>query len=142
MYFILIISEEKPYKCNFCEKIFSWNAKLIENKCTHSEEKPFKCKFCEKRFSWNWNLNEHECRHSEEKPFKCKFCEKRFFLNGNWIKHKRTGTEEKPFKCIECTYIHLTKHQQGYNERIFSNVNFVKKGFLKVEAYPYWREAH
>ena len=36
-------------------------------------------------------------------------------------------------KCIECTYVHLTKHKQSYNERIPANVNLVKKGFYKLK---------
>ena len=47
---------------------------------------------------------------------------------------ERTCTGGKLFKCIECTYVHITKHKQGYNERSPSNVNFVKKGLCKVEA--------
>ena len=55
----------------------------------------------------------------------------------NWIKYKRTLTGARPFKCIECTYIHLTRHKQGYNEGISSIVNMVRKVLIKVEAYPY-----
>ena len=93
---------EKPFKCDVCNKTFSFSSAVVRHKRTHTGQKPFKCHVCDKRFSQRSSLFGHKRTHTGEKPFKCDVCEKGFTVSGNLVTHKRTHTGEKPFKCDAC----------------------------------------
>lgn len=68
---------------------------------THTNEKPHKCEKCEKSFSRAENLKIHSRSHSGEKPYVCPVpgCNKAYSNSSDRFKHTRTHQVEKPYKC-------------------------------------------
>jgi hypothetical protein len=57
-------SEDKPFKCNMCDKRFSRKLTLTRHIQTHSGVKPFECHLCGKRLSRKHVLMQHLKTHS------------------------------------------------------------------------------
>lgn len=53
------ISEEKPYKCDFCEKGFPSSGALTKHRRVHTGERPYSCPMCGNRFAAKETLNRH-----------------------------------------------------------------------------------
>lgn len=68
---------------------------------THTNEKPHKCDKCEKSFSRAENLKIHSRSHSGEKPYVCPVpgCNKAYSNSSDRFKHTRTHQVEKPYQC-------------------------------------------
>ena len=59
--------EENMFQCDVCHKAFASNQKLREHIVIHSEERPFKCRFCDFGSKSAGNLRKHEQqRHATE----------------------------------------------------------------------------
>jgi KRAB domain-containing zinc finger protein len=54
---------------------------------THTDEKPFKCSYCERGFKQKVNLKKHIRIHTGEKPFVCSVCGKTFADGSYHKKH-------------------------------------------------------
>ncbi|XP_067636668.1 zinc finger protein ZFP2-like isoform X2 [Eurosta solidaginis] len=90
-----IHSDEKPHKCDFCEKRY-------KNRRDKNEQYQNPCDICGKHFTTKPILNRHKLCHSDEKPHKCQLCEMRFVQATTLNQHMRTHTGEKPYKCKYC----------------------------------------
>ncbi|CAG0881250.1 unnamed protein product, partial [Cyprideis torosa] len=67
---------------------------------SHSGKKPFKCNYCEKLFSQKGHCNEHARIHTGERPHQCNLCSSAFAQAGNLKRHMRTHNEERPYKTL------------------------------------------
>lgn len=65
---------EKPYKCDLCEKRLSTEPHLKRHMFIHSGKKPFNCEECKMCFSDTYRLKMHMLKHTQERPFKCHTC--------------------------------------------------------------------
>jgi KRAB domain-containing zinc finger protein len=77
-------TNDKPYKCDVCDKVFSQNHHLQRHIRTHNGDKPYKCDVCGKVFSLNHRLQIHFRTHTGDKPYKCGICGKGFSENGSF----------------------------------------------------------
>ncbi|XP_036166973.1 zinc finger protein 713 [Myotis myotis] len=93
---------EKPFICNDCGKAFRQHSSFTQHLRIHTGERPYKCNQCGKAFSRITSLTEHHRLHTGEKPYECNFCGKAFSQKTHLNQHERTHTGEKPYKCNEC----------------------------------------
>ena len=58
--FLQFMEKKKPYKCSFCEKMFSLNRTLSRHSASvHEGKKPYHSSMCGKCFSLNFQLKKH-----------------------------------------------------------------------------------
>nr|XP_049604868.1 zinc finger protein 484 isoform X2 [Syngnathus scovelli] len=93
---------EKPFSCSVCGQRFSQKGTLKIHTRTHTGEKPFSCSLCGQIFTRNESLQTHIRVHTGEKPFSCSVCRQRFSEKGSLKRHARTHTGEKPYSCSDC----------------------------------------
>ena len=152
-------TEEKPYKCEVCEKAFNRKGHLNEHLRIHTGDKPYKCKVCEKAFNHKGHLNEHLRIHTGDKPYKCNMCKKKFRHKNNLSRHMKMctgGVDEKgncdpKFEVQEETIKHENiswEYENDSSSEIlidFEAVNDLVKEEIKeedifVDDYKHWSE--
>ncbi|XP_037708041.1 zinc finger protein 271-like [Drosophila subpulchrella] len=93
---------ERPYQCDLCPKAFKQHVDLSRHMLTHTKERPHKCNLCDMSFTHPSALKVHFRDHRGERPFKCDRCPKTFRLNFCLKEHMRKHTGERPYKCDKC----------------------------------------
>jgi len=89
--------------CRICNKQFKKLFNLKQHLRTHSNERPLKCDQCEKRFNDRSSMNKHSRTvHADFRPHLCKICGKRFSSTSHLLEHQATHTNIKKFECHLC----------------------------------------
>ena len=91
------LTEEKPYKCDYCEYRCTKKSNLQVHTRKHTGEKPYKCDYCEYSCARKSYLVKHVRTHTGEKPYKCHYCDHRCARRDNLELHIRTHTGVKPY---------------------------------------------
>lgn len=78
------------YLCQICS-YSALNPQCLRNhmRVQHSDEKPFKCDLCEKTFKLKNTLLNHIVQHTGVKKFSCQFCSRTFASSGNYYSHRK-----------------------------------------------------
>ena len=110
-------SNEEPYGCSFCGRMFKSRGQLTKHEMTHSGEKPHQCSQCGQKFLRADYLRNHERTHGDVKPFVCGTCGKKFKRPDALRKHERLHTGVKPFSCSKCEKIFGRKDNKNTHEK-------------------------
>ncbi|XP_039616224.1 gastrula zinc finger protein XlCGF26.1-like isoform X1 [Polypterus senegalus] len=95
-------TQQEPYKCSECGKIFRKMSNLKNHRIVHTGERPFSCPECGKGFPTIGTLHRHVRIHTGEKPYCCSECRKQFRTRSNLQEHIKMHTGEKPYCCSDC----------------------------------------
>jgi len=86
-----------------------------------TEERPFSCSQCWKVFKRKSDLDRHEETHNEGNPYRCQQCDKAFKTKNYLSKHIKTHNKVKPYNCFKCgkgfkKVAGLKNHESTHNE--------------------------
>ncbi|XP_069363713.1 zinc finger protein 271-like [Maniola hyperantus] len=115
----ILHTEERPYICSVCPKIYKRKSFLVKHMETHTEAGSFTCNTCQYKCKYQCDLTKHMRTHTVEKSFSCKLCDYKSAFNYSLVMHMRTHTGEKPFSCKLCNYkctqnAHLASHMRTH----------------------------
>ncbi|XP_044734428.1 zinc finger protein 85-like [Chrysoperla carnea] len=151
-------TKEKPYKCETCDKRFSFISNYRRHLRIHGGEKRFGCDICQRRFTRKHTLQTHRCLGEQRKPrtpteykpreaglvtatneeenelFLCSFCGKSFANRQGLVTHRVVHTGEKPYKCAVCekTFAYsasLRVHETSHTDEKRFKCSFCEKQF-------------
>ncbi|KAM4024610.1 zinc finger protein 646 [Anomaloglossus baeobatrachus] len=81
--------EDRPYKCNQCDKSYRHAGSLVNHKKTH-QVGLYACLICQKEYSNPMGLKSHLRTHSEEKRFRCEQCGEAFRMSQQLYNHRKS----------------------------------------------------
>ncbi|XP_055588542.1 zinc finger protein 624-like [Uranotaenia lowii] len=90
-------TQQQMYRCQYCNKTFTWLKSLTVHLRTHTNDKPYKCELCDRSFVRSDYLKYHiiKSHQTTEQVFTCTACSGVFATNRGLFRHIRSehGTE-------------------------------------------------
>ena len=143
-------TNEKPYRCTYCEKSFAEKGTKTKHERIHTQEKKYQCRHCGMSFLHCHTKNTHERSvHTKETPFECGFCEKRFGYPSQRTRHVKlfhNPTErlhsckhcEKKFKSAGGLVVHERTHTKPWQcdscGKRFSQLGNMNKHHVRIHT--------
>lgn len=88
-------SKQKPFKCQFCQAIFSISCLFIAHMENHTGKSLYRCEFCGVLFVDFFSMIAHRKEHL---IFPCKYCSQKFVSNEEMHKHMSSSHYPKKKK--------------------------------------------
>ena len=83
-------TKDRPYACNFCDRLFRQKSHRDLHVRIHLNENRFECIVCNKKFKRKEHMTNHMRTHTGEKPYKCDTCCKCFSDKSSLVKHRKS----------------------------------------------------
>ncbi|XP_054088334.1 zinc finger and SCAN domain-containing protein 12-like [Zeugodacus cucurbitae] len=134
-----IHTQERPHKCEACDKAFRTMAALITHERIHDDARPYQCEHCLLSFRQQGHLKEHRMIHEGITPHVCSICQLAFTKKNNMLVHMRIHSGENPYKCIICDKqfkkaTQLRKHESEVHKKSATEENLMSLEKTGVEA--------
>uniref|UniRef100_A0A3Q3IK56 Zinc finger protein 865 n=1 Tax=Monopterus albus TaxID=43700 RepID=A0A3Q3IK56_MONAL len=100
--YLEVVSNDRPYKCQFCSKAYKKSSHLKQHVRSHTGERPYKCVQCSRGFASSGVLKAHIRTHSGLKAYKCLMCDTTFTTSGSLRRHMTTHSDLRPYMCPYC----------------------------------------
>ncbi|CAL1539680.1 unnamed protein product [Lymnaea stagnalis] len=118
---VAVKAKQDMFKCDVCDKTFSWKQNLRKHLLSHPDFKPgYKCFICGKALSQKCNLVTHTRLHTNEKPFRCDICAMSFprkdALTHHILRHMGLSGK-RPYACGTCNLTFRTNSQLSTHTR-------------------------
>jgi len=143
------------YKCKYCDKECANRANIKKHLSEkHKIGAKFKCEFCNKLFSFNNTLQKHKRSHTHEKEFFCEECGEGFVYKEKLIRHKRNvhlpPEEKEKLKkemCQICGFScyfksKLKVHMEIHNSKKMFSCEFCGKAYRTSKGLGAHRASH
>ncbi|XP_037774668.1 zinc finger protein 778-like [Penaeus monodon] len=88
---------DKPYRCQICNKTFTDTCSISRHMKAHTKTKPYNRKICNKTFSGKGHLMDHIRVHTEEEAYI--ICNTKFSRKRNIGSRMGVHANEKPYSC-------------------------------------------
>ncbi|XP_074539867.1 zinc finger protein 236 isoform X1 [Halichoeres trimaculatus] len=100
--YIEVVGNDRPYKCQFCNKAYKKSSHLKQHVRSHTGERPYKCVQCSRGFASSGVLKAHIRTHSGLKAYRCLMCDTTFTTSGSLRRHMTTHSDLRPYMCPYC----------------------------------------
>jgi len=146
---------EDMYQCKFCVKQCEKRENIKKHlREKHKVGAKFKCEFCNKLFSFNNTLQKHKRAHTQEKDFFCEECGEGFVYKEKLLRHKRNvhlpKEEKEKLKkemCQICGFScyfksKLKVHMEIHNSKKMFSCEFCGKAYRTSKGLGAHRTQH
>ncbi|CAI5791048.1 finger 646 [Podarcis lilfordi] len=113
--------DERPYKCNSCERTYRHAGSLLNHKKAHATGL-YRCPTCQKEFHNLLALKNHLHVHTDKRRHRCPRCGKAFRTARRLAAHAKAHgglKEEGPFSCAVCSK--GFSHQLSFRQHLLSH---------------------